>query len=59
MYPLDHPDKDLQGKAKGMWAILKERVSVFNQLVKEVGSEKKLVGKCESCQKSQVKKDAE
>jgi hypothetical protein len=27
--------------------------------VEEVGGERKVVGKCKSCQKSQVKKDAE
>ena len=59
VYPLDHPNEDLQGEAKGMRVVLEERVSVYDRLVKEVGGEKKLVGKCESCRKSQVKKDAE
>src|SRR5882762_8141729 len=59
VYPSDHPDPDLAGKAKGMRAVIKERVSVYDKLVEEVGGEKKVIGKCESCQKSQIKKDEE
>ena len=59
VYPCDHLDPDLAGKAKGMVAVVKEQVSVYNQLIKEVGSEKKVVGKCGQCWKSAAKKDAE
>ena len=59
VYPNDHPDFDLAGKAKGIQAVVKERVSIYDKLVEEVGGEKKVIGKCESCRKSQVKKDAE
>ena len=59
VYPMDHPNPELVGKAKGMKAVIQERVSVYDKLVEEVGGEKKVVGKCESCRKSQVKKDAE
>ena len=41
VYPLDHPNKDLQGKAKGIQAVLEEHVSVYDWLVKEVGGKKK------------------
>ena len=59
VYPLDHPNRDLQEKAKGMQAILEECVSVYDQLVKEVGVKKMLVEKYESYWKSHIKKDVE
>ena len=59
VYPQNHHDPALAGKAKGMKAVVQERVSVWDRLVEEVGSEKKALGKCESCRTSQVKKDAE
>lgn len=57
VYPDDHPDPKLQGQAKGMKAVLQERVSVWDELSERCGG--KVVGKCKSCSKSQVKKDAE
>lgn len=59
VYPIDHPDPELMGKAKGMCAVVQERTSLWDKLVEEVGCEKKVVGKCEKCKKSQIKKDAE
>ena len=59
VYPSSHPDPDLAGKAKGVQAVIKECVSIYDKLVKEVGGERKVTGKCESCRKSQVKKDTE
>jgi hypothetical protein len=52
VFPHDHPDPSLAGKAKGMLAVVKERWSVYNQLVAEVGGEKKVFGKCSECRKS-------
>jgi hypothetical protein len=49
VYPNDHPDFNPAGKVKGMRAIVKERVSVYDKLVEEVGGKKKVIGKCESC----------
>lgn len=59
VFPHDHPDSTLAGKAKGMLAIVKERRSVYDRLVLEVGGEKKVFGKCAECRKSAAKKDAE
>jgi hypothetical protein len=59
VYPYNHPDPNLAGKVKGMAVVVKERQSVYSQLVKEGGSEKKVIGKCGQCQKSAVKKDTE
>ena len=59
VFPEDHLDPKLAGQAKGMLAVLKERESVYDRLVQERGSEKKVVGKCAECRKSAVKKDAE
>ena len=59
VYPIDYPDPELAGKAKGMCAVVQEWTSLWDKLVDEVGSEKKVVGKCEKCRKSQIKKDAE
>jgi hypothetical protein len=55
----DHLDPKLAGQAKGMLAILKEQESVYDRLVQERGSEKKVVRKCAECRKSAIKKDAE
>jgi hypothetical protein len=57
VYPDDHLDPKLQGQAKGMKAVLQERESVWDELSDRCGG--KVVGKCKSCLKSQVKKDAE
>jgi hypothetical protein len=59
VYPLNHPDPKLAGKAKGMKAVIQEWVSVYDKLVEQVRGEKKVIGKCKNCRKSQVKKDAE
>ena len=59
VFPHDHPDPSLAGKAKGMLAVVKEQRSVYDQLVMEVGGEKKVFGKCSECRKSATKKDAE
>lgn len=59
VYAHDHPNPDLAGKAKGMATVVKERESVYNRLIKEVGSDKKVIGKCSQCRKSATKKDAE
>ena len=42
-----------------MRAVLMERMSVWDRLAEKVGGEKKVVGKCGDCRKSQAKKDAE
>jgi len=59
VFPLDHPDPSLAGVAKGMRIVLQERRSVYDRLVREVGGESKVFGKCSECQKSAAKKDAE
>jgi len=56
VYACNHLNPDLVGKAKGMAAIVKEQESVYNRLVKEVGSEK-AIGKGGQCWKSAMKKD--
>jgi hypothetical protein len=58
VYPEDHPDPKLQGKPKGMKAVLQERESVWDKLTTRCGA-KTPVGKCGDCSKSQAKKDAE
>ncbi|KII94474.1 hypothetical protein PLICRDRAFT_50427 [Plicaturopsis crispa FD-325 SS-3] len=58
VYPSSHPDPTLAGKAKGMKQVLQKRVSVYDELISRVGGEKKVVGKCGQCRKSQVQKDA-
>ena len=58
VYPLDHPDVKLQGKLKGMKAVLQEHESVWDELESRC-KRKAPVGKCSVCMKSQVKKDAE
>jgi len=60
-FPDDHNDPNLRGKAKGMRVVLQERKSVWDKLVSvcEARGDTKIVGKCSSCAKSQVQKDAE
>jgi hypothetical protein len=58
VYPEDHPDPKLQGKPKGMKAVLQEQESVWDELMTRCGA-KAPVGKCGDCSKSQAKKDAE
>jgi hypothetical protein len=60
-FPDSHNDPDLCGKAKGMRAVLQEWKSVWDKLIlaSKAHSKMKIVGKCSSCTKSQVKKDAE
>ena len=57
-YPDDHPDSSLQGKAKGIKAVLQEGVSVWDKTV-EMNGGKVPAGKCWICKKSQITKDAE
>jgi hypothetical protein len=57
VYPDIYPDLQLQGKPKGMKAMLQECESVWQEL--SLRCHGKVVAKCKSCQKSQVKKDAE
>ena len=59
VYLLDHPDTYLAGKAKGMAIVIKEWWSVYNWLGNEVGSKKKVVGKCGQYWKLAMKKDTE
>jgi hypothetical protein len=56
VYAHSYLNPNLAGKAKGMAAVVKERESVYNRLVKEVGSEK-AIGKGGQCWKSAMKKD--
>lgn len=59
-FPDDHKDPKLRGEPKGFRAVLMERKSVwdkYNAICKARGQ--KVVGKCGSCTKSQVHKDAE
>ena len=58
-FPDDHEDLKLQGQPKGIRVALMERKSVwdrYNAICKARGT--KAVGKCGSCTKSQVHKDA-
>lgn len=59
VFPNNHPEPNLVGKAKEMLAIIKEQKSVYDKLVSEAGSEKKVFSKCGECHKSAAKKDAE
>jgi hypothetical protein len=56
VFSQDHPDEKLQGVAKGMKEVLRERESAWDELTKRCG---KVVGKCKACTTSQIKKDAE
>jgi hypothetical protein len=62
-FPDDHSNLMLRGQLKGIRAILEERKSIwdkFTMLHKQRGPQhSKLVGKCGSCTKSQLHKDAE
>jgi hypothetical protein len=49
VFPPNHPDSALAGKAKGMLAVVKERKLVYNFLVVAVGGERKVFGKCGQC----------
>ena len=59
----DHSNPTLRGQPKGIRAVLEERKSIwdkFTMLHKQHGPQcSKLVGKCGSCTKSQLRKDAE
>ena len=57
VYPDNHPDPKLRSQAKGMKAVFQERESVWDKLSMRCGG--KVVGKCKSCLKSQLTKDAE
>ena len=59
-FPNDHPNLELRGQAKGIKAVLQERKSVWDKyttICVEHGT--RPVGKCTSCSKSQIQKDAE
>jgi hypothetical protein len=58
VYSLLHPDAKLAGQPKGMRVVLEERVSVWDEYIERLKG-RRVVGKCQSCQKSQLKKDAE
>jgi hypothetical protein len=58
VYPDNHLDPALAGKAKGMRAVLQERGSVWTRLCRENRGENKVVGKCRTCGLSAAKKDA-
>ena len=58
VYPEDHTDPKLQGKLKGIKAVLQEQESVWDELMTRCRA-KAPVGKCGDCSKSQAKKDAE
>ncbi|KAG1735073.1 uncharacterized protein EDB91DRAFT_1083817 [Suillus paluster] len=57
VYLATHPDPKLAGKPKGMKAVLQEQQSVWDTLME--WHKGKVVGKCQRCQKSQAKRDAE
>jgi len=57
-YPSDYPNPALQGKAKGLKAILNEHELVWDEMIVKNGG-KRPVGKCKECKKSQAKRDAE
>lgn len=58
VYPAMHPDAKLAGQPKGMRAVLEERVSVWDEYISHLNGSRP-VGKCKSCQKSQLKKDTD
>jgi len=59
-FPDDHNDPKLRGQAKGVKVVLQERKSVWDKFTSECKAHRtKMVGKCSSCAKSQVHKDAE
>ena len=58
VYSALHPDAKLAGQPKGMRVVLEERVSVWDEYIERLKG-RRVVRKCQSCQKSQLKKDAE
>jgi len=60
-FPDDHSDPKLHGQAKGVKVVLQKWKLVWNKFTSECNAHKmkKMVGKCSSCAKSQVHKDAE
>ena len=62
-FPDDHSNPTLRGQPKGIRAVLEEHKSIwdkFTTLHKQRSPQhSKLVGKCGSCTKSQLRKDAE
>jgi hypothetical protein len=59
-FPDDHDDLKLRGQPKGMRVVLQERKSIWDKFTaSRKEHHMKLVGKCASCTKSQVRKDAE
>jgi len=59
-FPDDFHDPKLQGQAKGVWAVLMERKSIWDKYAAIcMVCKAKIVGKCASCTKLQTHKDAE
>ena len=58
LYSTNHPDLNLQGKPKGLKAVLQERESVWDKMA-EMNKSKVPPGKCRECKKSDAKKEAE
>ena len=59
-FPDDHPNPKLRGQPKGIKVVLQERKSVWDEYTARCeGRDAKPVGKCKSCSKSQIHKDAE
>jgi hypothetical protein len=59
-FPDDHSDPKLQGQPKGVKVVLQERKSVWDKYTSICDARgARIVGKCASCTKSQVQKDAE
>ena len=56
VFSQDHPYEKLCGVAKGMKEVLHKHELVWDELEKRC---KKVVGKCQACTNSQIKKDAE
>ena len=60
IFPDDHPDPKLRGQPKGIKAVLQERKSVWDKYTAACRARgTKVVGKCSSCTKLQIQKDAE
>ena len=60
-FPNDHEDPELRGEAKGIKAVLMEQKSIWDEFISicKAHGITKPPGKCGSCTKSQVQKDAE
>jgi hypothetical protein len=58
VYPSSHPNEKLAGKPKGMRVVLEERVSVWDEYIERLKG-RRVVGECQSCQKLELKKDAQ